>query len=69
MGPTVRICVGVAAAWVCAPAAGVSAQEGPAAAVAFTGPVVDTYWGRPVEGAVLRVWGALRHDSTWIRSA
>ena len=69
MGPTVGICVAVAVAWVCAPAAGVSAQEGPAVAVAFTGQVVDTHWGRPVEGAVLRVRGALRQDSTVIVGA
>ena len=66
MGRAGRICVGVAAAWICAPAAGAPAQEGPTVGVAFTGRVIDTYRGRPVEGAVLRVRGALRRDSTVI---
>ena len=64
MGRVARICLGIAVAWVSAPAAGVAAQEGSFAPVAFTGQVIDTYWGRPVEGAVLRVRGTLRPDST-----
>lgn len=63
---TARVCVGIAVMGALAPAAGVSAQEAPAASVSFTGQVVDTYWGKPVEGAVLRVRGAMRRDSTVI---
>jgi len=50
----------------CASAVSVSAQERPTVGVSFTGQVLDTYWGRPVEGAVLRVRGAVRQDSTVI---
>ena len=66
IGRTARICLEVVAVWACAPAAGGSAQEGPTAPVAFTGQVIDTYWGRPVEGAVLRLRNTLRPDSTVI---
>ena len=66
---TVRVRVirlGFAAAWACFPAAPAWAQERPTVEVSFTGQVIDTNWGRPVEGAVLRVRGTLRQDSTVI---
>ncbi len=59
-----RFCAVGAAVGACGAPAGLSAQETPTGAVAFAGQVIDTYWGRPVPGAVLRVRGALRQDST-----
>lgn len=66
MARVARVGVVAAIVWACHPAASVSAQEGALAAVSFTGRVVDTYWGRPVEGAVLRLRGMIRPDSTVI---
>ena len=65
-GRAARVGLTAAAAWVCVSAAGVSAQEGAVVPVSFTGQVIDTYWGRPVEGAVLRLRGMMRPDSTVI---
>ncbi len=47
-----------------APALEVSGQAG--AGVAFAGRVIDTYWGEPVEGAVVRLAETLRADGSRI---
>ena len=65
-GRIARAGLAAAIVWACAPAAGVSAQEGAPAGVSFTGKVIDTYRGGPVEGAVLRLRGMMRPDSTVI---
>ena len=45
---------------------GASAQQGTLAPVTFTGQVIDTYWGEPVDGAVVRLAGTRRSDGTVI---
>ena len=58
--PSLAWCVAVATA-VCA--SGEAAAQG-GALVAFQGRIIDTYWGAPVEGAVVRLVETVRQDGT-----
>ena len=58
--------VAAAAAAVFAGAASGSAQAGSFSPVTFSGVVVDTYQGEPVEGAIVRLVGTLRPDGSII---
>ena len=49
--------------------AGAVAQQGSLAPVTFQGQVIDTYWGEPVEGAVVRLEGTRRPDGSLILGA
>ena len=46
-----------------------AAQQGSLAPVTFQGQVIDTYWGEPVEGAVVRLEGTRRPDGSLILGA
>lgn len=46
--------------------AGGRAEAQVAAPVTFAGQVTDTYWGAPVEGAIVRITGTLRPDGSAI---
>ncbi|MCY4400126.1 MAG: carboxypeptidase regulatory-like domain-containing protein [Gemmatimonadetes bacterium] len=48
---------------------GAAAQQGSLAPVTFQGQVIDTYWGEPVEGAVVRLEGTRRPDGSLIQGA
>ncbi len=48
---------------------GAVAQQRSLAPVTFQGQVIDTYWGEPVEGAVVRLEGTRRPDGSLILGA
>ena len=63
------VAVTVTAALAGGGAPGASAQAGSLAPVTFSGQIIDTYWGEPVEGAVVRLTGTRRPDGSIITGA